>query len=72
MPVLSDEIYVSDSHIESPPQVNNESLGFKQFSHEVKLSHLSQTSLDPVLLVKKVVKWKSWSLSKLKMIKTTF
>ena len=43
---LIDEIYVSDSRIESPPKVNNESLRFKTFSHEVKLSHLSQTSLS--------------------------
>ena len=34
---LIDEIYVSDSRIESPPKVNNESVRFKTFSHEVKL-----------------------------------
>ena len=34
---LIDEIYVSDSRIESPTKVNNESLRFKTFSHEVKL-----------------------------------
>ena len=44
-PLKRDLFYVSDSHIESLSfKVNNESLRFNQFSHEVKPSHLTNKS----------------------------